>query len=230
MFGESLRGFGVGVTVLGASTPAPYVAELLSRRNADSLAISCSLPIHFPGVLRLIAIARRQGIPVVVGGRAFGVDGERAARLGADAWALTAEEAAITLKQWRLGSAPTPRPSPPPDARSIHMLEHAEDIAQAALPGLAAAFPAMATYTDDQLARTHEDLEFNVQFLAAAGLVGDDTVYFEFLDWLQTLLTSRGVPRTALPAGLAALRPGVANGYPDMVRLLDLGHRRVTAD
>lgn len=230
MFGESLRGFGVGVTVLGASTPAPYVAEILSRRNADSLAISCSLSIHFPGVIRLIDVARLRGVPVIVGGRAFGADGERAARLGADGWAPTAEQAAIILKQWRLGGPPIPRLSASPDPRALHMLEHATDISRAALPGLVAAFPPMATYTDDQLARTHEDLAFNVQFLAAAGLVRDDTVFIEFLDWLQTLLASRGVPRTALPAGLAALRPSVDHEYPDMVRLLDLGHRRVTAD
>ncbi|MEO7369881.1 MAG: cobalamin-dependent protein, partial [Ilumatobacteraceae bacterium] len=229
MFGESLRGFGVGVTVLGASTPAPYVAELLSRRNADSLAISCSLPIYFPGVSKLIDIAHSQGVPVIVGGRALGTDGERAARLGADAWALNAEQAAVILKRWRLGGAPIPRPSVPPDLRALHMMEHAAEIAQAALPGLVASWSAMATYGDEQMSRTREDLAFNVQFLAASLLVRDDTVFTEFLDWLQSLLSNRGVPRTALPAGLEALRPVVEHEYPGIVRLLDLGRRQLTA-
>ena len=229
MFGESLRGLGVGVTVLGASTPAPYVAELLGRRNADSLAISCSLPIYFPGVIRLIDIAHCRDVPVIVGGRALGTDGERAERLGADAWALTAEQAAIILKQWRLAGPPIPRPCVSPDLRALHMMEHATEIAQAALPGLIGNFPTMATYGDDQMTRTHEDLAFNVQFLAAALLVRDDTVFTDFLDWLQSLLANRGVPRAALPAGLAALRPVVDHEYADMVRLLDLGHRRLIA-
>ena len=83
----------------------------------------------------------------------------------------------------------------------------------------------MATYGDEQSARTLEDLAFNVQFLAAALLVRDDTIFSEFLDWLQNLLTSRGVPRTALPAGLDALRRAVQDVCPAGVPLLELGHR-----
>jgi methanogenic corrinoid protein MtbC1 len=229
MFGESLRSFGVGVTVLGASTPAPYVAELLSRRNADSLAISCSLPIYFPGVIRLIDIAHFRGVPVIVGGRALGTDGVRAERLGADAWALTAEQAAIILKRWRLEGPPSLRVSTSPDLRALHMIEHATEIAQAAFPELVAKFPPMATYDDDQLSRTREDLAFDVQFLAAALLVHDDTVFTDFLDWLQSLLANRGVPRTALLAGIAALGQVVDPEYADMVRLLGLGDRQLTA-
>jgi diguanylate cyclase (GGDEF)-like protein len=225
MFGESLHGFGVGVTVLGASTPASYVAELLTRRKADSLAISCSLPIFFPGAIRLIDMAHLQGIPVIAGGRAFGTDGERAKRLGADAWALNAEQAATILKQWRLRGPPTPSPPASPDPKALHMLEQASEIAQAALPGLVARFPPMADYGDEQLTRTHEDLAFNVQFLAAAMLIGDDTIFTDFLDWLQSLLANRGVPGTALPAGLEALKPAVHGVHPDGVRLLEIGRR-----
>ena len=65
MFGELLREHGLGVTVLGASAPAEVVAEFLVRSGADSLAISCSVPIFFPGTVRLIDAAHRQGIPVL---------------------------------------------------------------------------------------------------------------------------------------------------------------------
>jgi hypothetical protein len=225
MFGESLRGYGVGVTVLGASTPAPYVAELLTRRNADSLAISCSMPIFFPGVTRLIDIAHLQGIPVIVGGRAFGTDGGRAKRLGADSWATTAAEAAPVVHQWRLSRPPVDRQPSSPDSRVTQMMEQATEIAHAALSGLVARFPPMAKYGDEQLTRTREDLEFNVQFLAAAMLVADDRIFIDFLEWLQSLLVNRGVPGAALPAGLEALRPGVHDVYPEGVRLLDIGHR-----
>jgi diguanylate cyclase (GGDEF)-like protein len=223
MFGESLHGFGFGVTVLGASTPAPYVAELLTRRNADSLAISCSLPIFFPGAIRLIDIAHLQGIPVIVGGRAFGTDGERAKRLGADAWALDAEQAATILKQWRVGGPPIPGPTASPDLEALPMLEQAAEIAQTALPGLIARFRPMDDYSDEQLTRTREDLAFNVQFLAAAILVCDDTIFTDFLDWLQSLLANRGVPRTALPAGLEALKAALHGVSSDGVRLLEFG-------
>ncbi|HSP29013.1 MAG TPA: diguanylate cyclase [Ilumatobacteraceae bacterium] len=225
MFGESLRSLGVGVTILGASTPGPYVAELLARRGADSLAISCSLAIHFPGVIKLIDIAHEQGLPVVVGGRALGADGTRAARLGADAWAETADEAAVILQQWRIEGAPGQRTAASPDVRALHMMDHATAIAQASFAELAAEFPPMAAYNSDQIARTHEDLAFNVQFLAAAVLTSDSTVFTEYLDWLRTLLDSRGVPGTALPAGLSALRPIVEQNYPDALAILDAGRR-----
>jgi diguanylate cyclase (GGDEF)-like protein len=228
MFGESLHGLGFGVTVLGASTPAPYVAELLTRRNADSLAISCSLPIFFPGAIRLIDIAQLQGVPVIVGGRAFGTNSERANRLGADAWALNAEQAATILKQWRLDGRPIPATPASPDPDALHMLERAAEIAQTALPELVARFPPMANYNDEQLTRTREDLAFNVQFLAAAMLVCDDTIFTDFLDWLQSLLANRGVPRTALPAGLDALKAALHGEPPEGVRLLDLGSRTVS--
>jgi diguanylate cyclase (GGDEF)-like protein len=225
MFAEALHGHGVGVTVLGPSTPAPSVAELLTRRNADSLAISCSVPIFFPGVTRLIDIAHHQGIPVIVGGRAFGTDATRAERLGADAWAATAADAAKILKQWRLSPPPVERRPTDLDSTAMHMMEQAAEIADASSAGLVARFPSMADYDGEQLARTREDLTFNVQFLAAAMLVADDTLFTDYLEWLQTLLASRGVPRTALPAGLEALRACVHDTYPSSVQLLDLGHR-----
>ncbi len=43
MFGELLREYGIGATVLGASTPADAVADYLARSGAGSLAISCSV-------------------------------------------------------------------------------------------------------------------------------------------------------------------------------------------
>jgi diguanylate cyclase (GGDEF)-like protein len=101
MFGELLREHGVGVTVLGASAPADAVAEYLVRSGADSLAVSCSIPMFFPGALRLIDAAHREGIPVIAGGLAFGTSSRRAERLGADAWALTAADAAPILLGWK---------------------------------------------------------------------------------------------------------------------------------
>ncbi len=228
MFGESLRSLGVRVTILGASTPGPYVAELLARRSADSLAISCSLATFFPGVISLIDIAHAQGLPVIVGGRAFGTDGTRAARLGADAWAETADEAALILKQWRVEGAPSRRTVDSPDPRAVHMIDHAASIAEATFAGLVARFPPMGGYNSDQLARTLEDLTFTVQFLAAAVLTSDSSVFTEYLEWLQTLLASRDVPATALPAGLSALRRVVEQDYPDAVALLDAGRRLLT--
>jgi methanogenic corrinoid protein MtbC1 len=229
MFGESLRERGVGVTVLGASTPAGLVIDFLTRRGADSLAVSCSLPLFFPGVTRLVDVAHREGIPVIVGGRALGDGPERARRLGADAWASSAEQASAILADWR-SAPPAIDGSPTPLRRaSLELGIQAPEVARAAYDALMVSFPAMATFDEEQLARTREDLVFIVGFLAAARLVDDDAVFTDLLDWLQTLLVNRGVSPHALPAGLEALRPGVVAVDAGAERLLDAGLRRLHA-
>ena len=226
MFGESLRGYAIGVTVLGASTPAAAVAELITRRGADSLAVSCSLPIFYPGVASLVDRAHAHGIPVIVGGRAFGGDARRAERLGADAWAPGAAEAAGILAGWRAIPPSISRDPVHLDPVAVHLADRAGELGRAGEEGLLARFPQMATYDERQLARTREDLVFIVQFLAAATLVADDSVFTDFLDWLQTLLVARGVRPQGLIAGLEALAPLIGAIDGRRTRHLDSGRER----
>ena len=227
MFGELLREHGVGATVLGASTPAEVVAEFLVRSGADSLAISCSVPIFFPGTVRLVDAAHRQGIPVIAGGPAFGHGPRRAERLGADAWALTAADAAAILSGWRSEPPWVNRDPTPVDPVALRLTAQAEALGGAAFDGLAARFPPMAGYDERQMARTREDLVFIVQFLAATLLAADQAIFGDFLYWLQNLLVQRGVPPPALIAGLEALRPVVEAVDTGAALLLDLGRQEL---
>jgi len=227
MFGELLRGHGLGVTVLGASSPAEVVAEYLVRSGADSLAVSCSVPIFFPGVLRLIDVAHRQGIPVIVGGLAFGVSARRAERLGADAWALTAADAAVILSGWKSEPPWVSRAPMLVDPVALRLSAQADALGGAAFDGLAARLPAMADYDERQLARTREDLVFIVGFLAASLLVADYEIFGDFLDWLQNLLARRGVPPQALIAGLEALGPVIEAVDTAAALLLDRGRQGI---
>jgi diguanylate cyclase (GGDEF)-like protein len=225
MFGESLREHGIGVTVLGASTPADVVAEFLVRSGAGSLAISCSIPIFFPGTVRVIDAAHRQGIPVIVGGRAFG--NSRAERLGADAWALTAADATAILLAWNSEPPSVGRDPTPVDPVGLRLTAQADVLGGAAFHGLAARFPPMTDYDESQVAHTREDLVFIVRFLAAALLAADHAIFSDFLDWWQNLLVSRGVPPLALNARLEALRPVVEVVDTGATRLLDLGRQQL---
>ena len=227
MFGELLREHGVAVTVLGASTPADVVAEFLARSGADSLAISCSVPIFFLGTVRLIDAAHRQGIPVIAGGPAFGSGPRRAGRLGADAWALTAADAAAILLGWKSEPPSVSREPTLVDPVALRLTAQADALGGAALDGLAVRFPPMAGYDERQMARTREDLVFIVQFLAATLLAADQAVFGDFLDWLQNLLVQRGVPPQALIAGLEALRPAVEAVDTGAALLLDLGRQEL---
>jgi diguanylate cyclase (GGDEF)-like protein len=227
MFGELLREHGIGATVLGASAPADAVADYLVRSGADSLAVSCSVPIFFPGAVSLIDAAHRLGIPVIVGGPAFGFGPRRAERLGADAWAPTAAEGAAILLDWKSSPPSVSREPTLIDPVGFLLSVRADALGGAAFDGLAVAFPPMADYDERQMARTREDLVFIVRFLAAALFAADDAIFADFLHWLQNLLVRRGVPQRALIAGLEALRPVIEDLDTGAVRLLDEGRQEL---
>jgi diguanylate cyclase (GGDEF)-like protein len=227
MFGALLREHGIGATVLGASTPAEVVAEFLTRSGAGSLAISCSVPIFFPGTVRLVDAAHRQGIPVIAGGPAFGRGPRRAERLGADAWALTAADAAAILLAWKSEPPSISRDPTPVDPVALRLTAQADALGGAAFGGLAAFFPPMAGYDERRMTRTREDLVSIVQFLAASLLAADQAIFGDFLYWLQNLLVQRGVPPQALIAGLEALGPVVEAVDTGAALLLDLGHQEL---
>jgi len=223
MFGESLRSHGCGVRVLGASTPVEAVADFLELSSCDAFAVSCSLPVFFPGVIALIDVAHARGIPAIVGGRAFGVDSRRAQHLGADAWAASAYDAAPIIAGWRSSSPIVNRDPVPLDAVAARLFAVADQLGGDAMQALARSFPAVAAYDAVRVTRTREDLVYIVQFIAASFASGDDTVFFEFLTWLHRMLARRGVPAEALVAGLYALRPGVGQVDDGAQRLLDAG-------
>ncbi len=213
-----LRTLGIGVTVLGASTPAAHLARFLERYRPDAFAVSCSLPLFYGGVARLADAAHRHGVPVLAGGRAS--TAERVRLLGADGWAADSFTAGGLITQWAfrrpdVSTAPTRL-----DPGGAELDMRAGELSIVALAGLVREFPGMRT---DQIARTREDLAFIVAYVAAAKLVGDPAVLIEFLDWLEALLRVRHVPGGALTAGLEALRPLIWDVDPEAGRLADLG-------
>lgn len=227
MFAEQLRGRGVVVAYLGASTPADHVARFFDRHRPEVVAVSCNLPLFFRGLTRIADVAHALGIPVLAGGRATGDSAERSLRLGADGWARGIDEAMTKIAEWGEGG-PHVRPEPARlDSLAIELESRANDIAELAFDDLARRFPAMAGYDDRQVARTREDLAFIVGFASAAQLVDEPSVLTTNLDWLDALLSARGVPRQALIAGLEALQPLLADVSTTAGHLGEIGLRFV---
>ena len=162
---------------------------------------------------------------MIAGGLAFGAGPGRAERLGADAWAPTAADAAAILLAWKSKPPSVGRDPTPLDPVALHLNAEAESLGGAAFDGLTARFPRLADYDERQIARTREDLVFIVRFLAAALLAADRAIFVDFLDWLQLLLVRRDVPPQALIAGLDALRPVIEAVDTGPARLLDLGRQ-----
>jgi methanogenic corrinoid protein MtbC1 len=207
MFAELLRNAGRGVMYLGASTPAEDVATFIERHHPDALAVSCNLALTYLGTTRLVNAAHGVGVPVLAGGRAL--NARRAAALGADGWAPDGILAIQILDDWQV-SAPHVTRSPVQLSQPARDLEgRANIIAEQAFADLHERLLFMTAYDDRQRARTLEDLVYIVRFLAAARLVDDPEVFTTFLTWLRALLVARGVPASALTAGLESLAPHV---------------------
>ena len=83
---------------LGANSPATAVMQALSDRKPDLLAVSATMTFHVRSVEELIAKVRGSeefdGVKIMVGGYPFNVEPELWKRVGADAHAVDASEAA----------------------------------------------------------------------------------------------------------------------------------------
>ena len=214
---ETLRSEGCNVTLLGASMPAAHLGRFLREYGADVLAISCSTPLAFPGVLSFVDVAHASGIPALVGGRALGRDDRRARVLGADLWAPDALAAAELLR----APLPSAFSTATADVETAGEIEDViDEVVDRAIAELGRRFPAMDEYNAEQLARTQEDVRYIVQFAQAAAFVRDPAVFDEFLEWLLVLLESRGVPAAALTVGLAAVEAVAAELAPALQALV----------
>ncbi|MEU6986441.1 B12-binding domain-containing protein [Streptomyces sp. NPDC046324] len=232
LLAEVLKLRGWQIDYLGAQVPSPHLITHLHTTNADAVALSSSIATRLPTAHAAITACQAIGVPVLVGGAAFGPAGRYAKLLGADAWAPDARAAADLLVQGRL-------PRPQIDHQQIDDLPHLGDqeytmitrggpsMVRAVLTALEDAFPAMAAYTDLQRERTAEDLAHIVEFLATALYLDDDELFTGFITWTAQILGARGVPPQSLPPALRLLARELKD-FPRAVRILQLATHTLT--
>ncbi|MFE5913998.1 B12-binding domain-containing protein [Streptomyces wedmorensis] len=209
LLAEVLRGRGFLVDYLGAHVPTPHLIAHLHQTGTDVVALSSSLPVRLPTAHAAVTAVQAIGLPVLVGGAAFGPDGRYARLLGADGWAPDARAAA------RLLAAGPPRThAARPAAGELPHLADQEytlvtrartQLVRQVLQGLEDAVPATASYTDRQRERTAEDIAHIVDFLGASLYADDAELFTGFVTWTAGILRSRGVPGDALVAALDLL-------------------------
>ncbi|WP_432055689.1 cobalamin B12-binding domain-containing protein [Streptomyces sp. bgisy022] len=227
LLAETLRLRGWQVAYLGAQVPTAHLVRQLHRTGSSVVCLSAALSTRLPMAHAAITAVQATGVPVMVGGLGFGVDGRYAHRLGADAWAPHARAAAD-----RLGAGPLPAPRP--RHQTVDDLPHLADqeytkvtraayhLVRETVERLEQRFPPMRDYDEEQRERTAEDLAHIVDFLAAALYVDDADVFTGFLTWTAEILAARGVPARSLPPALDALEEQVPD-LPRTRRLLDAG-------
>ncbi|WP_051852556.1 cobalamin B12-binding domain-containing protein [Streptomyces aureocirculatus] len=203
----SLRGW--HVDFLGAQVPTAHLVAHLHHTGADVVALSGSLATRLPAAHAAISACRAAGVPVLVGGAAFGPGGRHAELLGADLWAADARSAAT-----RLTGGPPPRPAAPlADEPLKHLLDQeytlvsraSGQLVGATLKGLADRYPALREYTAPQQQHTAEDVAHIVAFLAAALYVDDCELFAAFTSWTNAVLAARHVPTESLLHALHVL-------------------------
>lgn len=232
LLAEVLNVRGFRVDYLGAQVPTPHLITHLHRTSPDVIALSGSIPTRLPSAHATITACQSAGIPVMVGGAAFGPDGRYARLLGAQAWAANAREAAD-----RLVDGPLPRPQaahqPIDDLPHLADQEYtlvsrrAGNLVRSMFAGLEERVPAVRDYTDLQRQHTAEDLAHIVDFLAAALYVDEASLLTGFLTWTADILTARGVPSATLVPAVDVLA-GELKDFPRAVGMLASARAELT--
>jgi hypothetical protein len=219
MFAELLRAAGWDVVYLGASTPAEHLQRFVAAERPAAVAVSCTVPIHLQGARRAISASHAAGVPVLAGGAAFGSAPNRAAAIGADAWASTLDGAVGTLSRWVSNRPPLAAPLLD-DAPALCAEAERPLLVERAMRILASRFPPLADYTDWQLARTREDFDYILRFVGASLLTGDDSIITGFASWLTSVLAARGLPDGIVSLGAGVLQECLPEGRSEVDRLL----------
>ncbi|MFG3122371.1 B12-binding domain-containing protein [Streptomyces sp. NPDC048201] len=224
LLAEVLTGRGWQVDFLGAHTTTPHLIAHLHATNPVATLLSASLPLHLPSAHTAVTAVQSLGIPVMVGGPAFGADGRYARQIGADAWAPDARAAAGLLADGLMRPEPVPR-------QQVDDLPHLADqeytlikgnrpaLVRQSLAALDERWPGMRAYTEAQRERTAEDLAHIVDFLATALYVDDSALFSDFVAWSAEILQARGVPAHSLRMGLDILA-GELRDFPRALRFL----------
>lgn len=215
MAGELLRADDLEVSVLGAGIPVDRLRQYLAT-DPDVLALSATMPTSLVGAARSIAAARAEGVPVVVGGGAWG-DGQRRARaLGAHLRLDDIRQLRDRIEEIRTWDPP---PLPVVPAETSWLEEVPRDVVDAALDRRYddARTPDAG---DGPRAEEHKELRWIAQHTAAAVLCDDPTVVADVLRWLLAMKEARGLPGAAVLDGACCLADVIEAAAPRAAAIL----------
>lgn len=212
----ALRAEGWDTTLLGASTNPLRLNQHLQDVGPDAVAVSCSVLGSLPTCRRFIEASTAVGVPILVGGPAFGDDDVRARALGATAWAADAQGAIAAMDA--LPAVVEPAASLPDEAaaeqaaleedhrRLVALLRERWSLVAAVTTPEADVLHSVMDIADDAL---HQILHA----VSAALLTGDHRPIPETAAWIADLLRSRNGDEMMLHE-LAGLVCGALREYP----------------
>lgn len=208
---------GYRTTFLGANVLATDLAEFLEAEQPDVLVLSCTMTSHLVGAHASISAAKRAGVPVVVGGRAFGDDESRARNLGADAWSATLADVPGNVESLIAGG--------PAGSSVVPLASDLESLVADEIEVTADAhrrLRAEAVVGPDR--RWLDEISILLGATEGAMLTGDDSVLDETLRWQRRVLAAHGyrsdLVARSLVAALEGISPVAANLLEQRLRAL----------
>ncbi|WP_227982401.1 cobalamin B12-binding domain-containing protein [Nocardia spumae] len=217
---EVLRLRGWHVDFLGAQVPTRHLIAHLHNTGPDAVLLSSSLPTRLPSAHGTITACQAAGVPVLVGGAAFGPQGRWADLLGADAWAPDAATAAELLARGLRHEQQAHRTLPHLTDQEFTMIARGTpQLLATTMAELEHRFPAMREYSEFQRERTAEDIAQILEFLATALYLDDAELFTTFVTWTARVLSARAVPAQSLFPVLDLLG-GQLQDFPRARRIL----------
>jgi methanogenic corrinoid protein MtbC1 len=192
----ALRADGWDSTLLGASTSPMRLSQHLQDIGPDAVAVSCSMLGAMPTTRRFIEATTAAGVPVIVGGAAFGVDVLRAEALGATAWARDARGAVAAMHDLPMVVSPAaPLAAERAGEQAALELDH-RDLVEALRQRWSPI--ARASAWGEQTAPSALDAAEDVlnqilHAVSAALLTGDPRPVPDTFTWIGELMQGRGV-------------------------------------
>ncbi len=204
---------GYRTTFLGASVPAPDLKEYLAEEVPTAALLSSAMTMHLPAARAAIKASHETGVPVIVGGRAFGEGGRWAPTVGADAWVGSPREVAAVLESWD----PNPVGS---EAGARDSLEELTALRQSRPLIVAEAYSDVArAFSEAGAGRLLSEVGLLVGSLEGAVLVGDPEALVETLLWQRETLVAHGI--SAQEALVGAVRSHLDGSFPTSRTVLD---------
>lgn len=181
-----LLSLGYRTTFLGASVLSSDLREYLLAEQPDAVVLSCAMTTYLLGARHGIRESHDAGVPVLVGGGAFGPEGAWAEALGADAWVPSPRQVPETLETWQPdpSRAEAGARNASPDlldlvSRRAAIIGRAQDEFEDRVEG----------QRDPRLAET---LSLLLGAVEASLLVGEATVTAGQLRWQRATLSAHG--------------------------------------
>ncbi|WP_255949594.1 cobalamin B12-binding domain-containing protein [Streptomyces odontomachi] len=229
LLAEVLRLHGWRIHYLGGQLPLPNLVADVYRTDPHAVALSCSLPVRLPTAHAAITACQATGVPVFVGGAAFGADGRYARLLGADAWAPDARAAAARLAEGLPEPHGPGRPRPV-DGRAaaahheyLDLTRDAPELVRATHTELMEQARTVEVLPEPHLPEVAADIARVVDYLAASLYCDDADLFTDFIRWAAAVQATRGIPADYLVALLDTLATRL-HDFPETMRLIGAAH------